>query len=253
VGCQAAEVGTGQQPAVGSAVAVDLVGHEALVEDGVGAVELILAGAAARLVEQAPPRRGERRVAKGRTGRRGRQVQLGRRRPLAEQRLDLLDRRRDARHDRIASFGVPDREVENIPEPPGTEVPQQADPPAESAGYAGGKQPGAWHQLVTERPKALDRRGGRCHALCAEDERLVAFRRPEHHRQVPAGAVQVRLDDLQHEARGARRVERVPAALEHRHAGRGGEPVRRRHRAERPAQLGPRGERATRDGRRRSA
>ena len=49
---------------------------------------------------------------------------------------------------------------------------------------------------------------------------LAALGRPENARQVAARAVQVRLDDLQHEARRARGVERIAAALEHGHPGR---------------------------------
>ena len=52
----------------------------------------------------------------------------------------------------------------------------------------------------------------------------------------------MRLDNLQDEARGARSVEGIAATLEHRHATRGGEPVRRCDRAERPAELGARRE-----------
>ncbi len=73
--------------------------------------------------------------------------------------------------------------------------------------------------------------------LSAEDERLVALHREEHGGNLPARPVQVRLDDLQREAGRHRRIERVPAALEHRHPDRRRQPVRRRDHAERSTQL----------------
>ena len=60
--------------------------------------------------------------------------------------------------------------------------------------------------------------------------------------QVAAGAVQVRLDDVQHEPAGDGRVERVAAALEHGLRGGRGEPVGRRGHAERAPQRGARRE-----------
>ena len=83
-----------------------------------------------------------------------------------------------------------------------------------------------------------DRRRPRRRPLRAEHDRLVAPGRPEQRGQVAARAVQVRLDDLQRQPGGDRGVERVPAALEHRHAGRRREPVRRGDHAEGAAELG---------------
>jgi hypothetical protein len=48
---------------------------------------------------------------------------------------------------------------------------------------------------------------------------------PQQDRRLAAGAVQVRLDHLQHEAAGHGGVEGVAAALEHAHRGLRGEPV----------------------------
>jgi hypothetical protein len=90
---------------------------------------------------------------------------------------------------------------------------------------------------VAERAEALDRRGGGRDALGAKHERLPSFRAPEDDRQVAARPVQVRLDDLQREARRGRGVERVAAALEHRHSRSGCEPMRRGDHAEASAEL----------------
>ena len=119
---------------------------------------------------------------------------------------------------------------------------QQQQPAAERAGHAGREHARARDELVAELAVALDRRRGGRDALAAERDRLAAVDRAEERRHLAAGAVQVRLDDLQREAGRDRRVERVAAALEHRHPGRGGEPVRRGDHAERAAQLGTRRE-----------
>ena len=89
---------------------------------------------------------------------------------------------------------------------------------------------------------ALDRRRARRRPLRAEDERPVAPGRPDERRQVAAGAVEVRLDDLQREAGRDGGVERVAALLEHGHPRRRREPVRRRHHPEGPPELWPRRE-----------
>ena len=68
-------------------------------------------------------------------------------------------------------------------------------------------------------------------------------RRPEDRRQVAARPVQVRLDDLEREARRDGRVEGVAAALEHGHPDARREPVCRRDGTEAAAQLRPRRER----------
>ena len=65
--------------------------------------------------------------------------------------------------------------------------------------------------------EALDRGCGGCDSLPAEDERLVRARPSRRSPDLAAGPVQVRLDDLEDEARRDRRVEGVTAALEHAH------------------------------------
>ena len=112
--------------------------------------------------------------------------------------------------------------------------------PSNAPGHARGEQPGA---RARARARAPRKRSIVAAAGATPWPQRTSgsprSARPEDDRQVAAGAVQVRLDDLQREAGRDRGVERVAAALEHRHAGRGREPVRRRDHAEGAAQLGP--------------
>ena len=134
---------------------------------------------------------------------------------------------------------VADRELEHVREPPGPELLQQQQPAAEGTGDAGREHTGPGDELVAELVVALDRRRAGRDALAAERNRLAAVDREEERRHLAAGPVQMRLDDLQRQAGGDRRVEGVAAALEHGHPGRGCEPVGRRDHAERAAQLRP--------------
>src|SRR6185295_652361 len=86
--------------------------------------------------------------------------------------------------------------------------------------------------------EALDRRGGGRDTLAAQGDRLALVDREEDRGDLAAGAVQVRLDDLEREPGRDGGVEGVAAALEHRQAGGGRVPVRGRDHAERAAQLG---------------
>jgi hypothetical protein len=65
---------------------------------------------------------------------------------------------------------------------------------------------------------------------------------PHHDGHFTAGAIQVRLDHLQHHAASHRRIEGIAAALQHPHGGLGGQPVRGRSHAKGAADLGPGGE-----------
>ena len=144
---------------------------------------------------------------------------------------------------RVALLRVADRELEHVAEAPRAELAQEEQPAAEGAGYARGEDARARDQLVAELVEALDRRRGGRDALPAERERLAALGRPEHRGHLAARPVQVRLDDLEHEPRRDRGIERVAAALEHRHPGLRSEPVRRRDHPEGAAKLGTRRER----------
>ena len=137
---------------------------------------------------------------------------------------------------------IADRELEHVLEPPGAELLQQQQPAAEGAGDAGREHARARDELVAELVVALDRRCAGRDALSAERDRLASVDGEEERGHLAARAVQVRLDDLQRQPGRHRCVERIAAALEHGHPGRGGEPVRRRDHPERAAQLGPGGE-----------
>ena len=132
---------------------------------------------------------------------------------------------------------VSDRELEHVAEPPRPEVAEQEQPAAERPRHAGSQHARPGDELVAELVEPLDRRRGGCDALAAERERLAALGRPEHRGHLTARPVQVRLDDLEHEARRDGSVERVASALEHGHPGLRREPVRRRDHPEGAAKL----------------
>ncbi len=138
---------------------------------------------------------------------------------------------------RIAVLRVPDRELEDVRQAPGTEVAEEEEPAAERARDAGCEDARPRDQLVPQLVEALDRRGRGCDPLAAEREGLATIDGPEERGDLATRPVQVRLHDLQHEACRAGRVEGVPAPLEHGHAGLGGEPVGRRDHPESAAQL----------------
>src|SRR2546423_7487375 len=68
--------------------------------------------------------------------------------------------------------------------------------------------------------------------------------RGENHWHLAARAIEVRLNDLQHETCSYCCVERVTAILQHRHTSRRRQPMRRGHHAEGANQLGAGGEHA---------
>ncbi len=212
---------------------IDLLGHEALVEDAARVLD-----GAVGLVEQPTPGGGELPVAKERAGTRCRQIEVGRARPPAQQWLRPLDRRGDPGHHGIAVLRVVDRVGEHLVERPRPELLEQQEPAGERPRHARGLDAGAGHELVAARAESLDRRGRGRDALSAEDERPTGLGGPEDGGKITAGTVQVRLDDLQDEPGGARRVEGVPAALEHRHPRLAREPVCRSDRSEPAAQHG---------------
>ena len=228
----------GQEAALGVDEAVDLLRDEALVPGTPRLLDLLLAGAAARLVEDPLVRRRERGVAKQHPDLRRRQVEVARARPGAQKLLCALDRGADPGYEREALLRVADRKREHVLEPPGTELLQQQQPAAERAGNAGREDAGARDELVSELAEALDRGGGRSDPLAAERDRLAAGDRPEQRRHLAARPVQVRLDDLKREADRNCRVEGVAAALEHGHPRRGAEPVCRADHPERASELG---------------
>ena len=235
----AREVVSAQEAALAGDETVDLLGDEALVEEAVRALDLLLARPAAAVLDDAPVRRGERRVAEERADLGRRQVEVARRGPRLEQLPRALDREDDPAYEREAVLRVADRELEDVLEAPRAVLAQEEEPGAEGAWHAGGEDAGARHELVSQLVEALDGRTGRCDALAAEHAHLVAVGGVEDRRHLAAGTVQVRLDDLEHEAGRDRGVERVPASLEHRHPALRREPVRGRDHPEGAAELGP--------------
>ena len=224
----------------------DLLRDEAAVPAHLRRVELRVPVSRGRfgLHEDAPEGLGQGSVPVQGARLRSGEVDVDRGRPVvAEELLDLADRVADRRECRVAILGVADREVEHVPERQGPVLAQQLDPAAESPWDDRGQRAGAGDQLEPELVAVpLDRRRPRRGALRAEDERPVTLHRPDEGREVAAGAVEVRLDDLQRESGRDGGVERVPALLEHGHPGCRREPVRRGHHPERPAQLGSRRE-----------
>jgi hypothetical protein len=136
------------------------------------------------------------------------------------------------------------RIAEHVGEPPRAVLAQQQHPGVERPRHHRRQQAGAGHLLEPERSKMIECRARRVGALAANNDRLLGVGALEDDRHFAAGAVEVRLDHLQHESSRDRRVKRVAAALEHRHAGGGREPMGRGDRPERAAQLGPGGERS---------
>ena len=254
----AGQVGVGQQPAVrpaghvhdlgGREVDRDGLGHETLVVGPPGRLDLLVAVLAGRfgLVQDALVGGGQRGVGEPRA-RRGhvpaRQVDLGRTRPVVTEQLGHAgDPPADRGLERVAAGRVADRVAHHVPQPERAELPQHQHPGPERAGHAGGQQPAAGHQVEPEIGERLRRGGGGRGPLPAQHEGLAAAGVVGDDRDLAARAVQVRLDDLEHEPGGDRRVERVPAVLQHRHPGRRGEPVRRGDHAERAREFRPGGE-----------
>ena len=148
----------------------------------------------------------------------------------------------DAGHHRVAVPRVADRVLHHLAQPQPAVGGEQQHPGPERGGDAGGEQPAAGHQVQPERRERLHGGGLRRWPLAVQHEDLAPAGVVADDRHLAAGPVQVRLDDLQHQARRDRRVERVPALLQHGHARRGGEPVGGGHHAERARQLRPGGE-----------
>ena len=230
-------------------VAGDRVGHEPLVVRLPGGLDLGLAAGPRRLGLGQDPRvrGGQVRVPEPGTGggrRAAGQVDLGRTRPVLTEGVgDPGDRRARGAQYRVAVPGVADRVLHHVPGPEPAVPRQQQHPGPERRGHAGGQQARAGHQVQAQVAEDVQRGRGRRRALPAQHERLAAGGVVADHRHLAARAVQVRLHHLQHEAGGHRRVECVAPLLQHRHAGRRGQPVRGGHHAECASQLRPGGER----------
>ena len=144
-----------------------------------------------------------------------------------------LERARDPRHQREPVARIADRVREDVGRLERPEVAQQQHPRVERARHARRQRPGAGDR-ARGRAEGLDRRRRRRRPLAADHPRRAV---PQQDRQIAARPVHVRLDDLQRQPGRHGGVERVAAALQNRHPGRRGEPVRRGHHAEGSAQL----------------
>ena len=186
--------------------------------------------------------RGERPVAEQAAGRRHlatRKIQGGRAAPVQlEQRLHAGDGLRHAPDQRVAAAGMEDRRLEDVGQRQRPPVAQQRQPGAEGAGHAGGEMPAAGDRVEAQPGEMRDRGGVRRGTLAADHRRRVVAGSARQDRHLAAGTVQMRLDDLEHEARGDGGVESVAAAFEHAHAGGGGDPVRRGDGAEGSLEIG---------------
>ena len=154
------------------------------------------------------------------------QVHLGGRGPLVlEQLAHRLDGRADALHRGVPVLGVPDGVPQHVGEGLGAVVAQQQHPGVEGAGHGGGERAGAGDEVEAEPAVVRDGRPGRG----AGPARTAPARRGvgggEDDRDLAGGPVEVRLDDVQHEAGGDGRVVGVAAVLQDGHRRLRGEPV----------------------------
>ncbi len=247
-GAPVGQVGLAQQAAIALAggvahgfmgvVGVYLVGHETAVPDGQRGIDAAIAVGCrrVRLVQDAGVGGGDGRRAQQRAGR-GHlavgQPDGGRAGPfVAEQGLHRQDGLRDARHQRKTVAGVVDGRAQYVGQFPGAVVAQQGQPGAERAGHGGGQQADAGHQVHAQSAKVGGRRQRRRRSLAAQGAHAALPFAPQQDRHFAAGAVQVRLDDLQREAAGHRGVEGIAAALQHAHGDLRGQPVGGRDDAE---------------------
>ena len=143
---------------------------------------------------------------------------------------------------RMAVLRVADRRRQHVAQRQRAVVAQEQHPGLERAGHAGGEQPGAGHQIEPFAAIMRDGGAGRRRSLAADHLRLAALDVVDDDRHVAAGAVEMRLDHLQREGGRHRGIEGIAAVLQHRHADRGRDPVRRGDDAERAVDLGPGGE-----------
>ena len=142
------------------------------------------------------------------------------------------DRGRDAGQHRKAVFRIANRRRKHVVEAQRAVVSQQQHPGVECAGHHRRQHPGAGHLLQSQARETLERRGRRIGPLPADHHRRGRVMGLHDDRHLAARPDQMRLDDLQHEPRRGRRIERVAAALQDRHRDRARDPVRGRDRSE---------------------
>ncbi|MNX58533.1 hypothetical protein D3C86_893810 [compost metagenome] len=214
---------------------VDLFGDEAAIERVAGRLDLAfsVSARALRLLEHAGPRSGQRRIAEQLAGFRNLaagHIHLGGRGPVRlEEILQAGDGVGNARHQRMAVLGVIDGGFEHVAHAHRAMVAQQQHPGVERPRNDGGQQAVAGDELEPFGAVALQRGGGRRRALAAQHFDAASARGIEHRGHFAGRADEVRLDHLQHERGRGAGIERVAAALQQRHAGRAGQPMRGCH------------------------
>jgi hypothetical protein len=224
---------------LGAAETVDRFGDEAMRPGLARALDLPLpiAAGAFGVVEDARVGRRQRWVGEQRSGGRHRAVrQIDRRRCRPVRTKELGDRGDGgvgALDQRIAVLRVPDCRRQHLAQRQRAIVAQHQHPGRERAGHAGGKKAGAGHEIEAFAAIMGDGGAGRRRSLAADHFRLAAAHVVDDGRHVAAGAVEMRLDHLQHESGRDRRIERVAAFFQRRHADGGGYPVGRGDDAER--------------------
>ena len=216
----------------------DLLGDEAAIEAIARGLDLRLAAAPRLRFPQQPfPGVGKGRIAEQliRCGRLAARAPggVGCRPFLFEEVRKAGDGRRDARQHRMTIAGVVDRRFQDVAQRQLAVVAQHQHPAVERAGNDGRQHPIAGDQRQALAAVVLDGRAGRSRSLAADHLHLAAGGIVQDHGQVAARAVQVRLDHLQHEAGGGRRVECVAALFQNAHADGRGDPVGRGDDAER--------------------
>ena len=196
-----------------------------------------IAASAFGLVEDAKIGRRQRRIGEQRPGRRHRvvrQVDRSRCRPIRAKKFrDRGDGGAGAFDQWIAVLCVADCRSQHVAQRQRAVVAQHQHPGLEGAGHACGEKAGAGHEI--ESLAAIMRDGGapRRRSLAANHFRLAPSHVVDNGRHVAAGAVEMRLDDLERKRGGNGGVESVAAFFQRRHADGGRDPVRRRHDAER--------------------
>ena len=227
---------------------VDGLRHEPLRPGPAHGVDALLPGAARRPLLADQPFQG---VGPGLVGqqraRHGRgpvdQPGVGRGRPvLLEELLHRGDRRADPLEHGVAVARVVQGGRGHLGQGHRAPVAQQDQPGLRGPGDRRGQRTGAGDPVEAGGGEVLG--GGACRgrALPAEHAGHRVVGGGHDQRQVTPGAVEVRLDDLQHQAGGDRAVGGVAVQLEHPHGGLRGQPVGARDHPVGPGEGGPRGE-----------
>ena len=106
-------------------------------------------------------------------------------------------------------------------------VPPESQAAAPELEHDGRQQSRSRHLFEAHRGEPLDSCTGGKRTLPADDVGATGARPKHDRRQFPAGPIEVRLDDLQHEARRDGGIECIAASLENRHPGVGRKPMGR--------------------------